>query len=373
MTEAPGGLSGLRGSMAAMSGTSGGGGPDGGQPRPEGSAAPTSRKAARTKNVRPRRLDESMTLLREVMERPLDPGYAAAAERRAAGEPPRGRAVSLVVAVVIGFVVTVAVLVLRAPAPATVQAREQLAQQVEARAKQNDETQARVERFRDQVRAAQEKALAASGDTTATATASALGIAAGEVAVVGPGLVVTMDDAPGSRDDGGSNADPRGDSTAEDGRVFDRDLQTVVNGLWQAGAEAVSINDRRLTALSAIRSAGEAILVDYRPLSPPYVIKAIGDPQSMQTRFAAASAGAYLQSLQDNFGVKAGIEVDQDLRIEGSRSLSLDRADPRPSTSSTALSTAGTGTGSATPAASGSGAALPSASSRRPSPSEASP
>ena len=63
-----------------------------------------------------------------------------------------------------------------------------------------------------------------------------------------------------------------------DGRVYDRDLQDVVNALWLAGAEAMSINGQRLTAATAIRSAGEAILVNSRPLSPPSLVHAIGNP-----------------------------------------------------------------------------------------------
>ena len=46
-----------------------------------------------------------------------------------------------------------------------------------------------------------------------------------------------------------------------------------------------------VTAVSAIRSAGEAILVDYRPLSPPYRISAIGDPDTLQTRFSDGPGG----------------------------------------------------------------------------------
>ena len=46
-----------------------------------------------------------------------------------------------------------------------------------------------------------------------------------------------------------------------------RDLQIVVNGLWASGAEAVSVNGQRLTSKAAIRFAGQAILVNYRPLT----------------------------------------------------------------------------------------------------------
>ncbi|CAM5647734.1 membrane protein [Streptomyces purpurascens] len=56
-------------------------------------------------------------------------------------------------------------------------------------------------------------------------------------------------------------------------------MQRVVNGLWESGAEAVSINGQRLTALSAMRAAGDAILVDNKPLVPPYTVLAVGAGQ----------------------------------------------------------------------------------------------
>ena len=78
----------------------------------------------------------------------------------------------------------------------------------------------------------------------------------GAVAVRGPGLVIVVDDAPSSE-----NSQPD--------RVYDVDLQILTNGLWQAGAEAVAINGHRLSALTAIRGAGEAITVDYPFADPP--------------------------------------------------------------------------------------------------------
>jgi uncharacterized protein YlxW (UPF0749 family) len=99
--------------------------------------------------------------------------------------------------------------------------------------------------------------------------------------------------------------------------VLDRDLQTVVNGLWAAGAEAVAVNGQRLTARSAIRYAGQAILVDFRPLVPPYVVQAVGEAGGLQTRFAAGAAGAYLQALRDNYGVQAAIVPSANLELPG--------------------------------------------------------
>ena len=110
-----------------------------------------------------------------------------------------------------------------------------------------------------------------------------------------------------------------------------RDLQIVVNGLWASGAEAVSVNGQRLTSKAAIRFAGQAILVNYRPLTRPYVISAIGDPRSLAADFAASDGGSYLQSLKTNFGVRAGIaEVDR-LTVPGESALTTRVARPVPS------------------------------------------
>lgn len=85
---------------------------------------------------------------------------------------------------------------------------------------------------------------------------------AGTTTLIGPGLTITMDDAP--------DAEP-----GSLNRVLDRDLQAIVNELWRAGAEGIAINDQRLVETSAIRSAGDAILVNYHPLTRPYVISAV--------------------------------------------------------------------------------------------------
>ena len=60
-------------------------------------------------------------------------------------------------------------------------------------------------------------------------------------------------------------------------RVLDVDLQTRgQRRCGPAGAEAIAINGQRLTATSTIRAAGSAILVDFRPVTSPYEVSAIG-------------------------------------------------------------------------------------------------
>jgi len=119
--------------------------------------------------------------------------------------------------------------------------------------------------------------------------------ATGQSEVTGSGVTVTIDDAPVTSETALVN---------EPGKIVDRDLQIVVNGLWQAGATDIAINGRRLTPTSAIRSAGEAILVNYRPLIPPYVVSAIGpDANQIIGRFREGTAGLLLEELEATYGV----------------------------------------------------------------------
>lgn len=115
---------------------------------------------------------------------------------------------------------------------------------------------------------------------------SDLSQAAGATDLIGPGLTITIDDAPDA-EAGSLN------------RVLDRDVQDIVNALWAMDAAGIAVNDQRLTATSAIRGAGEAILVNYRPLQRPYVITAVG-PRSTEGATA-------LQELLDTLGAEYGL------------------------------------------------------------------
>lgn len=278
-----------------------------------------------TRSGAPRRVDASLNLLREVMERPLDPGYAEAAARRRPATP-RRTAVTVALAILAGYLLSVAVVEVRAPLPDTARATEHLRAEIYRKAADVSAREAANADLRASIAAAQEDALRAAGGSALVEQAQQLGLAAGELPVRGPGLRFTIDDAPGRQDAVG--ADPRADDDTGGGVVLDSDLQIVVNGIWEAGAEAVAINGQRLTALSAIRSAGQAILVDFRPLVPPYVVEAIGDPGRLQTGFAASSAGAYLASLEDNSGIRVDERTRDSLSLPAAGRLVLREAKP---------------------------------------------
>jgi uncharacterized protein YlxW (UPF0749 family) len=285
-----------------------------------------------------------MTLLTEVMTRPLDPGYAAAAERRAerlrtgqldgqqadgdrGAETGRtGRSpLAVVVLVVVGLLLAVAFLQARGSRPAGVRQRAALVREIEREAATVDRLQRSNAAALTALEAERGRRLDAQAQGALVDRVSALGVLTGAVPVTGPGLELTVDDAPQVAD-AGDDSDPRAADEADDGRVLDQDLQLVVNGLWAAGAEAVSINGERLTALSAIRSAGQAVLVDYRPLSPPYRIRAVGDPTALRSRFTAGPGGREVRYLRDTFGVRVATATSQRLTLPASSAVVTRRA-----------------------------------------------
>ncbi|GIV19551.1 MAG: hypothetical protein KatS3mg023_1302 [Armatimonadota bacterium] len=97
---------------------------------------------------------------------------------------------------------------------------------------------------------------------------------AGLTPVEGPGIEVVLQDSK-KRPPANSPID------IENYIIHDSDLQRVVNELHAAGAEAVSINGQRIIANTAIRCVGPTIQVNGIALSSPYVIQAIGDPETL--------------------------------------------------------------------------------------------
>ncbi|MDN5384669.1 MULTISPECIES: DUF881 domain-containing protein [Streptomyces] len=284
----------------------------------------------RSNSARPSRPDASMSLITSVMDHSLDDGYAeAAARKRAVGESgmPKtvraklGLAAGLVLA---ALVVTVGAAQARVSAPVVAKERQELIDRIDRETEAADKLEKAVDKLRAEVSARQRQALRHSG---ADSRADLVGVLAGAVEVRGPGVKLVVNDA--KEASAGGSGGPRGTSGfADTGRVRDRDMQRVVNGLWQSGAEAVSINGQRLTALSAIRAAGDAILVDNRPLVPPYTVLAVGDGDELSTRFQDSPDGLYLDALRDNYGIRASISVESDLRLPAAPSVIVRTAQP---------------------------------------------
>jgi len=89
----------------------------------------------------------------------------------------------------------------------------------------------------------------------------------------------------------------------------------VVNALWAAGAEAVGINGLRLGPTTAIRFAGEAVLVDFRPVTSPYLVSAVGDPETLRERFLTSPEVAALAAISESFGLRFEFAQEDELSL----------------------------------------------------------
>ncbi|HET8562128.1 MAG TPA: DUF881 domain-containing protein [Marmoricola sp.] len=166
--------------------------------------------------------------------------------------------------------------------------------------------QQRVVRLQVQNRELSRQVLATDAEARRTvARVQRLSVVTGAQKVRGPGVAVVVDDARHAANDRD--------------KVLDSDLQRLVNGLWEAGAEAIAINGQRLTNLTAIRKAGSAITVNYHSLSRPYRVLAIGNPDTLPARFAETSDGQAWFDLEQQVGLRFEIHTRQALTLPGAR------------------------------------------------------
>lgn len=128
---------------------------------------------------------------------------------------------------------------------------------------------------------------------------------AGLVAVRGPGLRVSLDD---------SNLEEAPSGNVNDLVIHSQDVQAVVNALWRAGAEAVSINGQRLVGTSAVLCVGNTLLLNGTVHSPPYVISAVG---AGRDRFEADSLVKRLRHDADLYGLRVAISRVEGLEVPG--------------------------------------------------------
>ena len=261
-----------------------------------------------------------MSLITDLFANALDEGYAeAAARQRAAGgpEPSRSRrrmSPALMAGLLgLGLLLATAALQVRADAGIVSAERESLVERIglaTGHADALEQTVADLERDILEIETRQLDNAAVNSELRESM--ATMRSAAGTGAVQGPGVVVEVDDAENGTDGGSSGAVTN---------VLDIDLQQVVNGLWAAGAEAVSINDQRVTAMTAIRSANDVILVNFRPLEPPYEVRAVGDSRTLGSRFLEGPGGQWLLDASSTAGIQFDIRNVDSLTLPAARAV----------------------------------------------------
>lgn len=207
---------------------------------------------------------------------------------------------------VLGFLITVAAQTLRTPDPAAAATRAELRERIEATSQLGDEQVEQLATLRQEI-AALERAVPPEDDQQEGAGAA---LQAGATPVVGEGVVLTLNDPPVTAD------------REEGERVLARDLQVIVNGLWAHGAEAIAINEQRLTSTSTIRFAGQAIVVDLRGLARPYVVQAIGPREALEQELRSGATGSYLAELRSDFNIVVQLTTADQLTVPAGSRLS---------------------------------------------------
>ena len=131
-------------------------------------------------------------------------------------------------------------------------------------------------------------------------------VAAGLIALHGPGLVLQLQDS--------TNPVPPGDN-ATDYVVSAKDVRTAVELLWLAGAEAIAVNGERVTASTAILDIGGSLLVNSAYQSQPYQVSAIG-PADLYARLTAEPAfQQFLRDRGERFGIRIAFAQPPDVVV----------------------------------------------------------
>lgn len=260
------------------------------------------------------------SLLRALLSEHLDPGYAAAAERRAgAAAPPVGQARvfswlwQALAAMLVATVFAAAVAQARSVEPGVRTAQQLLARSV--RATEDAATKLAQRRSMLSRRVDDVQRLALADDAEGQRLLSrldGLSLAAASTAILGPGLTVKVTD-PGASPNLSDVSKQRVNGSRQ--IILDRDLQLVVNSLWASGAEAISVGGVRIGPNVTIRQAGGAILVDNNPTSSPYTILAVGPPHAMRDVFDNSPGLQRLRLLEVSYGVGITVTVSDGLSL----------------------------------------------------------
>lgn len=126
---------------------------------------------------------------------------------------------------------------------------------------------------------------------------------AGLIALEGPGVTVTLNDS--------SRALQPGENPNAL-LIHERDIIMIINELKASGAEAIAINDERIISMSEVRCAGTMILVNWNKIGPPFVVKAIGNPDMLES--GMLMKGGYLETLK-YLGLQVSIQKVEEIEI----------------------------------------------------------
>ncbi|MGI9156269.1 MAG: DUF881 domain-containing protein [Marmoricola sp.] len=251
----------------------------------------------------------SVGLIEYLSRHTLDEDYAWVAHNRPGVRSTGAALAAVLVLAVFGLLVFTAASQTTRNAVSEANERTQLIDQIKARRSSLDARQLEASRLRATSSALQNDYLRNQSGSNLFGKVQLLSTLAGASKVHGPGVKVVVNDAV--------------NAASDRNRVLDTDLQKLVNALWESGAEAISVNGHRVTNLTSIRTAGQAINVNFSPLRAPYTVLVIGNPKTIPSRFAETTHGATWFDLQRQVGLRFEMTTSESLTLPASDRLDL--------------------------------------------------
>ena len=219
-------------------------------------------------------------------------------------------------ALAVGFLLATGLSAGREVAEAQDARKDELIALIGERIERAEELSAQLDALRDRVAETEDVVFA--GVEELRRDVEELELAAGLADLTGPGVVLVLDDA----------SDPCPQQPA-DCRIQDVDLQLAINTLFAAGAEAVAVNDQRVLSVTAVRSAGQTVLVNRQVLTAPYELVALGDRDALEEGVAGSRLAADFAVWSDEYGLGFDLAGTPSAEVPAYRgSVSLDLAEP---------------------------------------------
>lgn len=240
--------------------------------------------------------------------------------REKTGKITSGRITIFAVCILLGFLLALQFksVKLHAKTAAQPARNEELSQLLSEEREKNQALSSQLDQYKSDVDKFRQEAQESGGyAATLTEQLKRAELLAGNTAVHGPGVTVTLKDSAATNTSG----------TDENAFVVhDSDLLRVINELRAAGAEAISLNGERVLATSEIRCAGPTVSINNTRYAAPFVIKAIGDPATMEQ--SLLMRGGIVDELM-TFEIDVNIVKSDDLVVEASRrNIAFQHAQP---------------------------------------------
>ena len=265
--------------------------------------------------------DESLRLIDDLTNRPVDPLFSDARLVERKQSPVTEwltRIVVFILCVAVGLAGSLVVRQLQSDPRREV--RESLAAELSAQTATVDQLSQEVSDLRKQV---DQESQSLNRDTEDAISVSDE-MTNGFIEVKGEGITLSMANPISAGGDSADDLFSDGDNASMQ-TVTDKDLQVFLALLWQAGAEAIAVNGKRIGVQTSVRNAGGIILVGVHQIQSPYTIQAIGPSQAM----ADALSSQRLPDLYESFkaaGIYPQVTQSHEITLEAADSVDVTHA-----------------------------------------------